>query len=96
MKILVELTTNIDVINITINENRIIIDCSSELYRQQLIDAVVINGYENENENGRIQINTPVFFVKNDNNDAYSILKNTNNETFLITKIVILDYLLAV
>ena len=35
-------------------------------------------------------------FVKNDDDDAYSILKNTNTETFLITKIVILDYLLVV
>lgn len=96
MKILVELGTNNDVIDITINENRIIIDCSSEFYRRQLIDAVIINGYENEKENGRIQINTPILFVKNDDDDAYSILKNTNNETFLITKIAILDYLLVV
>lgn len=38
MKILVELGTNNDVIDITINEN--------------------------EKENGRIQINTPILFVK--------------------------------
>lgn len=91
MKMQIELTNDSDVIYITINEKRIIIDCSSKLYYPLLINQTVINGYENGNNTNEIKINSCLFFINNIKDNAYSTLKNINNENFLITKIELLE-----
>lgn len=91
MKLQLQLTNNSDVIYITINENRAIIDCSSKFYRPLLINRIVINGYENDNNCNRIKINSHLFFINSIKDNSYSILKNINNEKFLITKMELLE-----
>lgn len=91
MKMQIKLTSDREIIYITINDKRVIIDCSSEFYRPLLINRIVINGYENDNNCNRIKINSHLFFINSIKDNSYSILKNINNEKFLITKMELLE-----
>lgn len=91
MKMQIKLTSDREIIYITINDKRVIIDCSSEFYRPLLIKRIVINGYENGNKCNRIKINSHLFFINSIKDNSYSILKNINNEKFLIIKMELLE-----